>query len=623
MIDADLARTASAADALLGPVLDDEADLTVGVLPSAGGKGGFGTIRTLSAKGIRRACGLDVRAPLSGQRAIIRAELLRGLTEAERFGLEVAMTIDVARAGGRVLEVDVPMDHRHTGKSVSGFAHRGRQGVDIARSLWPRLTSARSRIALLLVVTLLIAAAGIASGSRSVPDSAAGGAPARKVVIFALDPYTWDDLRDQDTPNLHALMARGSVGATSVRTVARSSNDAEGFLAIGSGARLRASADATRVVRADDSVGNVTASEYLETLTGQVPEGDLVAIGAVDVIRANQGPEAAGRPGFLAETLAAEGREASFVGTSDVPELLDAPAVVDRPAALAVMRPDGGVDGVVDDLLVPDPSAPYGVRTDPERVAAATLDELETSDLVVVDPGDLSRANRFRRSAVGSQRAAIWEGAVARTDETLGRIVDGLDDDTLLIVTSLRPPSGFHLQPTVVVGPDVPVGTLQSGSTKRDGLVALTDLAPTVLQAFGIDKPTDVPGGALRYEEGTADLDAMERLDQDTVVREQTYYPQSRYYILAHAAVYLLALLVVARRPRWPRLGPWVSWLGLSLASYPMTSFLVRLVPNVSAVYDAQVVLALVGALLFGAFAATRRGDPLRGIRCSPGRRPR
>src|SRR5690606_29462560 len=102
LIDADLARTASAADLLLDPVLAGEAEMTVGSLPPAGGKAGFGTIKKMSAKGIKRACGLAVRAPLSGQRAV-RAEFVRGLTAAERFGLEVAMTIDVVRAGGRVL----------------------------------------------------------------------------------------------------------------------------------------------------------------------------------------------------------------------------------------------------------------------------------------------------------------------------------------------------------------------------------------------------------------------------------------------------------------------------------------------------------------------------------------
>jgi hypothetical protein len=613
LIDADLARTAAAADLLLGPVLAGDADLTVGVLPSAGGKGGFGTIRTLSAAGIRRACGLEVRAPLSGQRAI-RAERLRGLADAERFGLEVAMTIDVVRAGGRVVEVEVPMDHLHTGKSLSGFAHRGRQGLDIARSLWPRLTTPRQRIAITLLITLLAGSLAVVAGTMRGPASEPGGRPATKVVIFAMNPYSFDDLAAHDTPNLQGLMDRGSVGAMSVRTVARTSNDAEGFLAIGSGARLAARGDASRVLGADESVGPMTASAYLASLTGTEPSGDLVAVGAVGLLRANRGPQAAGRPGFLADELADHGLEASFVGTADRPGLFGDPPSMLRPAALAVMRSDGGVRGVVDDLTVDDPTAPYGVRTDPARVADATLRELDDVSLVVVDPGDLDRAAAWARSSLPGRGSEQWAQAIARTDETLGRIIDGVDADTLVIVTSLRPRSGFHLQPVVVAGPNVPVGTLQSGSTKRDGLVALTDVAPTVLNALGIAKPTGVPGNAFRYEQGNVDLDHLERLDRDTVVRERTYYGQSRYFILAHAAVYLLALLVVARRPRWPRLAPWVSWLGLSLASYPMTSFLVRLVPNVSAVFDAQVVLALAGALLFGWWTSTRPGDPLRGI---------
>lgn len=142
LIDADLATTAGAADLLLDPVLVDEADLVIGVLPPAAGRGGAGRVKGLARWGIARACGWEAREPLSGQRAV-RRELLDGLASAERFGLEVAMTIDAVRSGARLLEVDVPMDHRHTGGSWRGAVHRARQGLDISRALWPRL--ARSR----------------------------------------------------------------------------------------------------------------------------------------------------------------------------------------------------------------------------------------------------------------------------------------------------------------------------------------------------------------------------------------------------------------------------------------------------------------------------------------------
>jgi hypothetical protein len=49
------------------------------------------------------------------------------------FGMEIGMTIDVARAGYRVVEVELDLSHRATGRTLAGFAHRGRQLVDFAR----------------------------------------------------------------------------------------------------------------------------------------------------------------------------------------------------------------------------------------------------------------------------------------------------------------------------------------------------------------------------------------------------------------------------------------------------------------------------------------------------------
>ena len=57
LIDADLATTAAAADRLLEPVLSGAADLTIGVLPPAEGRGGFGVVKSLAAKGVKRASG--------------------------------------------------------------------------------------------------------------------------------------------------------------------------------------------------------------------------------------------------------------------------------------------------------------------------------------------------------------------------------------------------------------------------------------------------------------------------------------------------------------------------------------------------------------------------------------
>ncbi|MGI9032945.1 MAG: glycosyltransferase family 2 protein [Acidimicrobiales bacterium] len=138
LVDADVGPTAAAAAGLLLPVVSGGADMAIAVLPTAGGRGGFGLVRRMAGAGISGATGFRSRAPLCGQRAV-RATLLRRLELAPRFGLETALTIDALRAGARIVELDAAFDHRHTGRGFAGFAHRVRQGRDVVAALWPRL----------------------------------------------------------------------------------------------------------------------------------------------------------------------------------------------------------------------------------------------------------------------------------------------------------------------------------------------------------------------------------------------------------------------------------------------------------------------------------------------------
>ncbi|MDR1421453.1 MAG: glycosyltransferase family 2 protein [Coriobacteriales bacterium] len=132
LLDADLGETASDAACLLAPVLNDEADMTVGRLPSPTHKAGFGFVKRLAHKAIaERGGGFDAQAPLSGQRCLNAACLANCLPFASGYGVEVALTVRALQAGLRVVEVPVEMRHRATGRNLSGFLHRLRQYRDI------------------------------------------------------------------------------------------------------------------------------------------------------------------------------------------------------------------------------------------------------------------------------------------------------------------------------------------------------------------------------------------------------------------------------------------------------------------------------------------------------------
>ena len=144
LLDGDIGGSASAAGALLEPVLADRADMTIAVPPPAGKSGGFGLAVRLARWGIRRFTGRTMKAPLSGQRAL-RTEIVERMGGLDRgFGVETGLTIDALRMGYRVEEIPVvSLSHRTTGRSVSGFLHRGKQFASVARVLlartvWPR-----------------------------------------------------------------------------------------------------------------------------------------------------------------------------------------------------------------------------------------------------------------------------------------------------------------------------------------------------------------------------------------------------------------------------------------------------------------------------------------------------
>jgi glycosyltransferase involved in cell wall biosynthesis len=126
LCDGDLADSAGALPKLVEEVRAGRADLAVAAFARRVG-GGFGWALGFARWAIRRRCGLDLHAPISGQRAL-RAELLPAVVPfAPRFGMEIGMTIDAARAGYRVVEVELPLAHRATGRTLRGFLHRGRQ----------------------------------------------------------------------------------------------------------------------------------------------------------------------------------------------------------------------------------------------------------------------------------------------------------------------------------------------------------------------------------------------------------------------------------------------------------------------------------------------------------------
>ena len=135
-VDGDLEGTAANLGALVPPVLEGRADMTIATLPpqkTAGG--GHGFVVRLARKGIEDLTGFVAEQPLSGMRCISRPAFDAASPLARGWGVEVGLTVDVLMAGLRVEEVPCELHHRVSGADWRGQVHRAKQYRDVALAL--------------------------------------------------------------------------------------------------------------------------------------------------------------------------------------------------------------------------------------------------------------------------------------------------------------------------------------------------------------------------------------------------------------------------------------------------------------------------------------------------------
>src|SRR5699024_8714402 len=96
--------------------------------------------------------------------------------------------------------------------------------------------------------------------------------------------------------------------------------------------------------------------------------------------------------------------------------------------------------------------------------------------------------------------AAVEATQLQDADELLGRYLQAMPDDATVMLLGLADSSPSPRLTTVMIsGPDESHGLLTSDSTRRTGLMQITDVAPTVLGLLGIDREPGFVGTEAVY----------------------------------------------------------------------------------------------------------------------------
>jgi hypothetical protein len=132
-----------------------------------------------------------------------------------------------------------------------------------------------------------------------------------------------------------------------------------------------------------------------------------------------------------------------------------------------------------------------------------------------------------------------------------------------LLIAFVEPSRGRKIVPIGIAGRGFE-GNLTSDSTRTDGYVLSTDIAPTILQRFGLPIPDEMSGQPIRSH-GTVDPAAVEDLGDRMAVIPGRRAP---VVILSLTAWILVAALVAFVRPVARR--PVLAWLALAFAYMPL-----------------------------------------------------
>ncbi|WP_035280136.1 hypothetical protein [Brevibacterium album] len=376
-------------------------------------------------------------------------------------------------------------------------------------------------------------------GAAAAPSepSANGGAaedPERRpVVLLGFAGLTFEDVDPDRTPHLWRMVAGGSVGTMTPRSVRDTSCAADGWLGVASGRRA---ADEPRP----------TCRVLADPIGGWVPDWDIyLAQAAADNYT----------PAVGALTEAAEAADVKVRG-------------IGPGAAIGTASPAGRTGSW-------EPLAQSGERGT-QVVAAA-----DAAEIVLVDLGSVYAPGH----SVTDLDAAVGE-VLDAADAVEGQaptviaasLADGRTDESRMQFTAVLSGTDATGAASGADGAEL----LTSASTRQPGLVQVSDLAPTLLTMAGAESGANFAGAPMHFEDGPAGAQPKHQLmlDRQTAVLTQQSISAWMYAVWG---VLLLASLLVgvvaARRTGTAGVSTPLTVGGLFFAALPVSTYLVNVLP--------------------------------------------
>ncbi len=422
----------------------------------------------------------------------------------------------------------------------------------------------------ILIVLLLM--------QQLLPPNAAVAGNREKLVLIAVDRLSFTALAEAggELTNINKLLTEGAIGLMNT-TTAGALNSENAYVTIGAGTRALGGASSSLSFETGEVYQQNSAADLYYRCYGRYPRKEgIVFLGLGELDNKNTGKNYKILPGALGEVLAQNGITRGVVGNVDT-------ASPRRFAPLVLTDREGfaGAGVLGSEILIDDPTFPFGLRADPQKYLEAFTALHREIDVLILEWGDFYRLDEERSLLPPERYRELFQYNLIALDYFLEGLFKDLAPGTEVILFAPTPPrqaagSGNVLTPVVFWGEEIPGGLLVSNSTRRPGIITNLDLSASVLAYFELEKPYYMLGEeitALASETPAAYLAAM-LLEINRVYTQRPPLIQS-YIFLQIIAVFASLWLILRGRTRAALLKP----LLLAMLLVPLVLLYLPLLP--------------------------------------------
>lgn len=435
----------------------------------------------------------------------------------------------------------------------------------------------------------------------------------RRAIVFVFDYVSLDEVLKVQPKVIMHLINSGGIAALCLRT-GGAFNPTNACMTVACGDRVAISSDGEIALNIFEPIESSDAMSAYERCTGRKVDPSQVSIVMPYVEGIKRGimlTSGRAAPFALGESIRGAGMKTAVIGCDDIGLEHDQMSLF-RHAALIASPSDGTIPfgDVSKRMLKLNPNTPFGVSVNMEAFSDVLRDCLSNANLLVFDIGETYRAALYAAKMSEEIAMAAKAEALHKCDRALELILKLFDERSDLLIIFTTTTSGKvknELGFIIAYGHGITDGSLlTSETTRRHGLVTLTDIAPTILHHLGIDPAFHMVGRRMRCIKSTNTVERVKKLIELTTQSDQWLRAAALYFMgslqtLQAMLVLLWAVSVYSEEVKAPILARTCNGIGVFVMALPISYWCEVLLRR----YLPMPSLALIGVWLIALIIST------------------